>query len=252
MCGLLLATGQTAFADTKRWGPVKPYDSSQSFCPSPTYLVLDAPSTVLSSLKVSAPGTGNQTMVVSISVPDGKGPYVFLAGDYEEPMSFEPGQTYHFTLNASCGDGSATVMSDEGYVWRVNQEFLLKYDTSSAVTHTLTFDLNGAPGSTPASQTLDESALPTKPQDPTWDNHSFLGWYTDPTAGDAFDFTKPLTGDTTVYAHWSEMGATIACAPQTGDPAANVWQVTTFLIGGLMVGLAAVTLRMQWRIRRRI
>lgn len=68
---------------------------------------------------------------------------------------------------------------------------------------TLTFDSKG--GSVVPSQELyDEVAL--IPSDPTKEHHQFDGWYTTENyeEGTKFDFTQPITTDTTLYAKWIE------------------------------------------------
>lgn len=119
------------------------------------------------------------------------------------------------------------------------------------VTHILKFNLGDAPSTPPAPQTLTSAQTTSKPTDPTWEGHTFLGWYTDPKTGSEFTFGQPLTADTTIYAHWQEdTGTTIACAPQTGDPAASVWQTTTLILASMAFGLAALTARMRRKLRR--
>ncbi|WP_297393696.1 S-layer homology domain-containing protein [uncultured Peptoniphilus sp.] len=63
------------------------------------------------------------------------------------------------------------------------------------------FELNGGTGTASANvisgQTVD------KPADPKKDNFIFAGWYTDATFATEFDFTKPITATTTIYAKWT-------------------------------------------------
>lgn len=48
-----------------------------------------------------------------------------------------------------------------------------------------------------------------------------------------------------------DSGTTIACAPQTGDPAASVWQRATILLGLTAISLVGYMLLLQHRMRRR-
>lgn len=41
----------------------------------------------------------------------------------------------------------------------------------------------------------------TKPEDPTADGYTFLGWYVD---GKEYDFSTPVEGDITITAEWEE------------------------------------------------
>lgn len=133
-----------------------------------------------------------------------------------------------------------------------NPDAYLTGDPMTSVSYTLTFDLNGAPSTAPSSQSVDSTQTTSKPADPTWDGHRFMGWYTAADGGSEFTFGQTLTADTTVYAHWEiDAGTTIACAPQTGDPAASVWQHASILLGLLMFSLAAYLLVLQRRLRGR-
>lgn len=68
-------------------------------------------------------------------------------------------------------------------------------------TWTVTFDSNGH-GTAPAVQTVEEGENAAKPTDPTDGDYSFQGWYTTAECSTTFDFSTPITGDTTVYAKW--------------------------------------------------
>ena len=67
--------------------------------------------------------------------------------------------------------------------------------------HNIHFEMNGH-GTAPADQTVYEDDTATKPADPTAKGYKFVGWYTDAECKNAFDFTKPITANTTVYAKW--------------------------------------------------
>ncbi len=70
---------------------------------------------------------------------------------------------------------------------------------------TVTFNLNGATGTAPASQTIDKGAKATKPAtDPVREGYTFGGWYTDANCTTEFDFNGAVNADTTVYAKWTK------------------------------------------------
>lgn len=86
----------------------------------------------------------------------------------------------------------------------------------------LRFDTNG--GSSVPSQRVPKDQAPTKPANPTKTGHDFAGWYVSLNDGAAeFDFTQPLTGNTTAYAKWTAEKYTVTfnsngggtVAPQT-------------------------------------
>ena len=68
---------------------------------------------------------------------------------------------------------------------------------------TVKFDTNGhGHGTVPADQTVEINGKAAKPTDPTDGAYSFQGWYTTAECSTTFDFSTPITGDTTVYAKW--------------------------------------------------
>ncbi len=74
-----------------------------------------------------------------------------------------------------------------------------------AATHTVIFDTQG--GSPVARQSVRDGKTAQRPkEDPTKAEARFVGWFDGPGEGAAeFDFAQPITGDTTVYAHWREL-----------------------------------------------
>lgn len=54
------------------------------------------------------------------------------------------------------------------------------------------------------SQTVEAGSLVNKPSDPEWTGYHFIGWYTDKEGTEEFDFTKPVSADTTIYAKWEK------------------------------------------------
>ena len=80
----------------------------------------------------------------------------------------------------------------------------------------VTFVTNG--GSTISSQSVAYKAKVTKPADPTKDGFTFAGWYSDKELTVAFDFTKGITGNTTIYAKWTAGAPTPFVPTPTPNP----------------------------------
>ena len=59
-------------------------------------------------------------------------------------------------------------------------------------------------GKTPTSQNVPYNKTATNPGELTAEGYTFDDWYTDDTYSTKFDFTKPITGDTKVYAKWEK------------------------------------------------
>lgn len=106
--------------------------------------------------------------------------------------------------------------------WYLNGE---KYDFSTPVTEKITlvakwkkkdvekpsedketyivdFDSNG--GSHVPSQEVEEGNQVIKPENPTRDCYDFVGWYTNASLTNKYDFSTPVTSDMTLYAKWEE------------------------------------------------
>lgn len=59
-------------------------------------------------------------------------------------------------------------------------------------------------GKTPTSQNVKYNGTANDPGKLTAEGYTFIGWYTDDNYSTKFDFTKPITGDTKVYAKWEK------------------------------------------------
>ena len=108
--------------------------------------------------------------------------------------------------------------------------------------HTVTFNSNG--GSDVPEQ-IRANAAATKPADPTRSGYVFAGWYTDEACTAAYDFTKPVTDNITLYAKWEaapryyyNSGTTTDTdnadedkkgSPKTFDPGAGIYAVSVAL-----------------------
>ncbi len=67
--------------------------------------------------------------------------------------------------------------------------------------YTVAFDTNGGSGNTVISVVSGETV--SAPDAPTREGYTFDGWYTAKDGGTKYDFSKPVTGDLTLYAHWT-------------------------------------------------
>lgn len=66
--------------------------------------------------------------------------------------------------------------------------------------HTITFE--SYTGSHVSSQIILDGMTATEPKDPILEGGEFLGWYADAEYENEFDFEKPITENTTIYAKW--------------------------------------------------
>ncbi|GEM_PF-5465474 len=65
----------------------------------------------------------------------------------------------------------------------------------------VTFDVQGH-GIAPETQKLKYGDPAAEPEDPSEEGYTFSGWYTDSACTTAYDFSKPVTSDLTLYAKW--------------------------------------------------
>ena len=66
----------------------------------------------------------------------------------------------------------------------------------------MSFESNG--GSAVSTFRVAQGKPMTRPGDPTREGHLFLGWFSDEQLTQAWDFSRPVTGDMTLYAKWGE------------------------------------------------
>ena len=76
-------------------------------------------------------------------------------------------------------------------------------EDATAVSVLVTFDLNGADGTAPASQTVTDTVGLEYPEIPTCSGYLFAGWYDNAGCGGTpYDFTSQIENDITLYAKW--------------------------------------------------
>ena len=66
-------------------------------------------------------------------------------------------------------------------------------------------------GSEVETQYVEPGETASEPEDPSYDGHTFLGWYLSEEGDDLFDFSTIIESDYHLYAHWAEDG-------QQGEP----------------------------------
>lgn len=77
-------------------------------------------------------------------------------------------------------------------------------ECNEPLNYIVSFDTNG--GNALPKQGVEIGGKVTKPADPVRDGYIFAGWYKED--GTAFDFDAAITGNVTVYAHWTDADAT--------------------------------------------
>lgn len=81
---------------------------------------------------------------------------------------------------------------------------------AAKITYKVTFD-NGGHGKAPAAQTVEKDKKAVNPGEMSETGWLFMGWFGDAELKTVFDFGKPITADTVVYAKWVEFSAQTYC-----------------------------------------
>lgn len=79
---------------------------------------------------------------------------------------------------------------------------LVLYAKWVAPSFTVDFNLNGGDSATPDSQTVEKYDFAEAPSDPSRAHYNFDGWFTEAEGGERYDWSKPVTENMTLYAHW--------------------------------------------------
>ena len=76
-------------------------------------------------------------------------------------------------------------------------------------------------GDPPTSQNVPYNGTAKDPGTLTEEGYTFIGWYTDDTYDTEFDFTQPITGNTTVYAKWTAKDYEVSFITEHGNAPAS-------------------------------
>ena len=120
---------------------------------------------------------------------------------------------YTFTGWNTSPDGTGTAYRSNGTIQFAAQNITL-YAQWKVRSYSVNFDSNG--GSAVASQSVKYGSKASRPTDPTRAGHTFQGWYTSRDGGARYDFNQTVTGDVTLYAHWSVNSYTLAFDGNSG------------------------------------
>lgn len=122
---------------------------------------------------------------------------------------------YTFTGWNTSPDGTGTAYRPNATIQFAAQNITL-YAQWKVRSYSVNFDSNG--GSAVASQSVKYGSKASRPTDPTRAGHTFQGWYTARSGGSKYDFGTAVTGDVTLYAHWSVNSYTLTFDGNGGKP----------------------------------
>ena len=137
------------------------------------------------------------------------------------------------TIPASVTEiGKLTAPTVEGYTfdgWYTNDTHTTEFDFTKPITGDTTIYAKWTAndyevsfitehGKTPTSQNVKYNGTATNPGTLTEEGYTFDGWYADENRTIEFDFTKPITSNTTVYAKWTANDYEVSFVTEHGDP----------------------------------
>ena len=89
-------------------------------------------------------------------------------------------------------------------------------------THTVIFYKNDGSTAVYDTKTVTNGEAVDEPTAPSWDNHEFNGWFTEPEGGTEYDFSTLVTENLDLYANWTSLGTgTVPGGEPEEDPADN-------------------------------
>ncbi len=108
---------------------------------------------------------------------------------------------YNFAGWNTLADGSGTNYATGATFNMGTSNIILYARWTEQPAYTVTFNSNG--GSVVPSQNIEHGAVATEPAAPTKEGYSFIGWYTDASLENAYDFSTSVTANITLYAKWT-------------------------------------------------
>lgn len=136
------------------------------------------------------------------------------------------------TIPASVTEiGRLTAPTVEGYTfdgWYTNDTHTTEFDFTKPITGDTTIYAKWTAndyyvsfvtehGDPPTSQNVKYNGTAKDPGKLSEDGYTFIGWYTDDTYDTEFDFTQPITGNTTVYAKWTAKDYEVSFITEHGN-----------------------------------
>ena len=127
----------------------------------------------------------------------------------------DPPTSQNVKYNGTADDPGT--LTEEGYTfdgWYTDDTYSTKFDFTQPIKRNTTVYAKWTAkdyevsfitehGDAPASQNVKYNGTANDPGKLSEDGYTFIGWYTDDTYDTEFDFTQPITGNTTVYAKWT-------------------------------------------------
>ena len=173
----------------------------------------------------STPITGDTTIYAKWTANDY---YVSFFTEHGDPPTSQ-----NVKYNGTATDPGK--LSEDGYTfdgWYTDETYTKEFDFTKPITSNTTvyakwtakdYEVSFVTehGQAPASQNVPYNGTADDPGELTAEGYTFIGWYTDDTYDTEFDFTKPITSNTTVYAKWTAKDYEVSFVTEHGDAPAS-------------------------------
>lgn len=178
------------------------------------------------SITINDPNAESEEKRVTVTYGGSSDTFIITVSYLECTVVFDFGydgaQDVTVVVNGGSTITAPTVPERDGFIfygWYSDAEFTTPFDLNTAITgdmtlyarwldesltyYDVTLDSNyvWAPDNTPLLAA--EGMTVPIPTPPTRKGYTFEGWYADADCKTPFDFTKPITADTTIYANWT-------------------------------------------------
>ncbi len=163
---------------------------------------------------VTITNAGDVPFTLGVTIPTEDGPFGITG--YEAGKRMEPSETYTVRIIANSSSPFAGIPGEyEGtYVFTATEvggtgrtntaEVTASVDVLEAEKHQVTF-VRGDGETISSINVIDGHKVSRPQEDPIWEKHRFINWYTDSTYGTPFDFDVPIEEDTIIYSNWEEL-----------------------------------------------
>ena len=112
-------------------------------------------------------------------------------------------------------DETLTTIFDFNKEIKDNLTLYAGWNQNKPVTYIVSYNTNG--GSQIDDEEVEKDKTIEKPEDPTKEGYTFLGWYEDETLTTPFNFETPITKNITIYANWEDKTREYEVSNKNGD-----------------------------------
>jgi len=109
--------------------------------------------------------------------------------------------------NTAASGTEINYRSETAYLATDDITLYAKWHTIGTVTYNVSFNSNG--GNTTTSQNIVSGTTAFRPTNPIRTGYEFVDWYVDPGLKTVYDFSTPITGNTSLHAKWDAILHTI-------------------------------------------